>query len=201
MAARGYWPAFFPIAMVVALCLACGHSPTNPSGTHSVIAAGPVLPADGAKIQSWQQPITLTIANGQVLSEGGPAVDHFEVATDALFTTLVASVDIPQGSGAQTSVTLGTLAPAATYFWHVRTQAGDSASPFSQTRTFAIGAAVVLDAPVLLQPANAGVTGPRPTLAVTDATRTGPAGPLSYRFELATSSSFDASPMTAAVSE
>src|SRR5438094_855509 len=56
-------------------------------------------------------------------------------------------------------------------------------------------------APRPLSPANNAQTASRPTLRVANATRTGPAGAITYRFEISTSSAFATTVASAAVSE
>src|SRR5438874_153738 len=52
------------------------------------------------------------------------------------------------------------------------------------------GAAVIINAPVPIGPLTNATTSPRPTLRVTNATHSGPAGAITYLFEVSTSSSF-----------
>jgi hypothetical protein len=86
---------------------------------------------------------------------------------------------------------IDTLAGNASYFWHVRATSTGLASPFSKPRGFNVGPQVVIQAPTLLSPANGAQSGgSQSTLTVTNASRTGPAGQIVYRFELSDSSAF-----------
>jgi hypothetical protein len=63
-------------------------------------------------------------------------------------------------------------------------------------------AAVVINAPVAVSPADGSTTvAGWPTLVVNNATRSGPAGAITYRFDIATGSDFGTITVTASVSE
>lgn len=174
--------------IIVALAAGCGKSPTSPGGSTSVTAPAPVSPANGAVVPSASQPITLTVTNGSATS--GVAVTYtFEVATDVAFTSIVVSKDVPQGSG-QTSVTLDVLAPGRDYYWHARTNSGNTAGTFSAPIKFTVGSAVTLGAPVPVSPATGTTADQKPTLIVSNVSRTGPVGAIAYRFEIGSTSSF-----------
>lgn len=168
----------------------------------SVTAPVPASPAAGTQFKFQNQPVTIAVSNG--VSTGSTASTYlFEVATDAGFANKVLTKDnVAAGASGQTSVTLDALAGAKTYYWHARTNAGSLAGPFSKTSSFAIAQQVILQAPVLLDPAaNAKVTTPNPRLTVNNIQRSGPAGPISYKFDLADSSSFANILFTATVGE
>ena len=62
---------------------------------------------------------------------------------------------------------------------------------FSGTLTFTIGPAIVIQAPVASAPSAGSTTSTaKPTFTVTNAVRSGPAGTLTYLFEVASNSSF-----------
>ena len=128
--------------------------------------------------------MTLTVQNAIVTKTGGTTYT-FEVATDAAFTAKVQTKDgVAEGSGGQTSVKLDALAPAKDYYWHARATAGGTTGVFGAAFKFTIGPAIAINAPVPIAPINGAATGARPTLRATNATRTGPAGAISYRFEM-----------------
>ncbi|MCC7415821.1 MAG: hypothetical protein IT176_01685 [Acidobacteria bacterium] len=191
---------------------ACGRkSPVAPSEagaaagaasplTASVGAPRPLAPAAGAQIRNADQPVTLIATNGFSTKPG--AVYTFEVATDAAFATKVQTKENVQESGSgKTSVQLGALAAARDYYWHVRSTAGGTTGVFSQTFKFTIGPAVSLGAPSPIAPLNGSQTGARPTLRVGNVSRSGPAGALTYVFEVATSSAFTTVVASATVPE
>ncbi len=191
---------------------ACSHnSPTSPTATGgaasdsaltaSVTAPRPLTPANGAAIANIAQPVTLTVQNAVVTKTGGTTYT-FEVATDAAFAAKVQTKDgVAEGSNGQTAVKLDTLAPATDYFWHARATGGGTTGVFGAAYKFTIGPAIAINAPAPIAPLNGTATGGRPTLRATNATRTGPAGAISYRFEISTSSTFASIVSTATVPE
>jgi hypothetical protein len=174
--------------IIVFLAAGCGKSPTSPGGSSSVTAPAPVSPANGAILSSASQPITLTVTNGAATS-GATVTYTFEVATDVAFTSIVVSKDVPQGSG-QTSATLDVLTPGRDYYWHARTNSGNTAGTFSAPIKFTIGSAVTLGSPIPVSPATGTTADQKPTLIVSNVSRTGPVGALAYRFEIGSTSSF-----------
>ena len=164
-----------------------------PVGTSSVSITSPVqiTPADGQKFRYADQPLTLTVRNAAATGSG--AVTYtFQVASDAAFTNLVSTKDsVAQGANGQTSTQIDMLAGNANYFWRVRANAGGGAGLFFKSRTFFVGPQVVIQAPAQVSPSNGGTSnGAAPTLTVSDSARTGPAGAITYRFEVSDSSSF-----------
>lgn len=71
----------------------------------------------------------------------------------------------------------------------------------STTASTSTTPAIVLSAPTPVTPLSGTTTSGWPTFTVNDAARVGPAGPLVYRFDVATSAAFDAIVLTATVSE
>lgn len=182
---------------------ACGSSPSEPSTPPTVSLSAPVSvgPTDHARIGNPEQPITLTIQNA-VATQTGATTYTFEVATDSAFASKVQTKDnVPEGAG-QTSVRLDPLPPDKDYFWHARAQRGGVVGVFSSTFSFSIGPAIVLLAPSPIAPLNGTqATMSRPTFTVSNATRTGPAGSISYKFEIATNSGFSPVAITGTVAE
>jgi len=167
----------------------------DPSLTSSVTVPRPLTPAAGAQIRNGDQPVTLTVANA-VLTGEASATYTFEVSGDAGFGTKAFSrAGVAAGTNGQTSLTIDKLAAATDYYWRARAEGGGTVGPFSGGRKFTIGPAVVINAVTNPDPASGGQTGAFVTFTVTNAVVTGPAGPLSYRFDLSSSSSF--SPLAA----
>jgi hypothetical protein len=196
-----------------AAMLAAGCSKSNPVSaspaapvvdtalTASVTTPRPLTPAAGATIANLAQPVTLTVQNALVTKPGGTTYT-FEVATDAAFAAKVQTKDsVAEGSGGQTSVKLDALAPAKDYYWHARATAGGTTGVFGAAFKFTIGPAIAINAPVPIAPINGAATGARPALRATNATRTGPAGAISYRFEISNTSTFGSILMTGTNSE
>ena len=193
----------YGIASSLVVLLAAGgcskSSPASPSPaapavdsslTASVATPRPLAPVNGAAIANLAQPVTLIVQNAIVTKPGGTTYT-FEVATDAAFSVKIQTRDaVAEGSGGQTSVKLDALAAAKDYYWHARATAGGTTGVFGAANKFTIGPAIAINAPVPIAPVNGAATGARPALRATNATRVGPVGPISYRFEIAASSTF-----------
>jgi hypothetical protein len=193
-----------PAACVLAAALAAGcESSSNPSvptgsaaatvgadATASIAAPRPLSPANNATIRNADQPVTLTVLNA--ITTASSAVTYtFEVASDAAFANRVQTFsDVAEGAGGQTTRRLDPLAPARDYWWHVRATGGGTTGVFGPAYKFTVGPAVTLGTPVPIAPLTGQQTQPRPALRVANVSRTGPAGPITYRFEVATSSAF-----------
>jgi hypothetical protein len=190
---------------VVAACSTS--NPTQPSGnsgsaaasasTASVTVPRPSQPANGAQIPNAAQPVTLTVLNAVVTKTSGTTYT-FEVASDMAFASKLQTKDgVAEGSNGQTSVKLDALAAAADYYWHARATAGGTTGPFGTTYKLTIGPAIAISAPVPIGPLTGAHTSTRPGLRVTNAVRTGPAGPITYKFEIATTATFSSIIVTA----
>jgi hypothetical protein len=206
-----YSDLFVSIAVLFIAAGCSKSSPTSPTATAaatsaasltaSVTAPRPLTPANGSTIANVAQPVTLTVQNAVVTKTGGTTYT-FEVASDAAFSAKVQTKDgIAEGNNGQTAVKLDTLAPATDYYWHARATGGGTTGVFGTVYKFTIGPAITINAPTPIAPLTGTATGGRPTLRATNATRTGPAGAISYRFEIANSSSFASIVSTGTVSE
>jgi hypothetical protein len=192
------------IAAASAVTACTQSSPTRPTDTASPTSGSSVLdaksgvtlttpqlvsPVAGQKLKFTDQPLTLTVKNG-VTTGSTPLTYSFQVATDAAFGSIVFTRDgVTQGSG-QTSLTIDKLAGNADYYWRSRVAAGSAVGLFSAGRTFNVGPEVVLQAPQILIPTNGGQLSSQAPLVVSNVARSGPAGPLTYRFEISDSTSF-----------
>ena len=175
-------------------------SPAQPSGPVSVTAPRPVQPVNNALVRNADQPITLSIQNA-VATQGG-ATYTFEVGTDAAFATKVQIKDgVAETTGGQTSVRLDTLAPTKDYYWHARAQAGGTTGLFGATYKFSVGASVILDAPTVVFPLQGTQVQGKPTFVVNNSTRQGPAGPVTYKFDISTNAGFNPIALTSTVPE
>ncbi|MCU1385688.1 MAG: hypothetical protein JWL71_4385 [Acidobacteria bacterium] len=194
------------LAAVAAACLAVSacsksNSPTQPTAAATAVADGaaatasvtvprPLSPAAGAAIRNVDQPVTLVVANA-VLTQSAGATYTFEVSTDSTFGTKVyAKSGVAAGSTGQTSLTIDKIAAGTSYFWRARAEGGGTTGPFSAPRAFAIGPAIVIDSATLVSPITGAGTSARPTFTVTNATRSGPIGALTYKFEVAANAAF-----------
>jgi hypothetical protein len=183
------------LPLITALAaVACGDSPTRPSGTStntpSVTVPPAMQPTSGTQVRNVDQPVTLTVQNA-VVTKTTVTTYTFEVASDAGFAAKVQTRDaVAEGSSGQTSVKLDMLPPGQDYYWHARATSGGTIGVFGPTSKFTVGPAVVLGAPAPVAPLNGAQTSNRVTLTVNNAARTGPAGTTTYRFEVAASAGF-----------
>ena len=169
--------------------------------TGSITAPRPILPANNALINNQSQPVTLVVLNALATKPGGTTYT-FEVATDVAFASKVQTKDgVAEASGGQTSVRLDPLAPARDYYWRARAQGGGTTGVFGAIFRFTVGAAVVLNAPTAVSPLTGATTAGWPILIVNNAPKSGPAGPLTYRFDVSTNSSFTAIVLAGIVAE
>ena len=179
------------VGAVLLTVAACSSSPSQPTGSASVTAPAIVRPNPNATVRNVNQPVTLAVANA-VVTQSVPTMYTFEVATDSGFGNKVQSkTGIAEGSGGQTTVRLDTLTPGTDYYWRARAEAAGTTGVFGPTYKFTVGPAVTLNAPTLLSPAAGAQTDARPTFTVNNATRTGPASPVTYRFEIAANPGFN----------
>jgi hypothetical protein len=119
-------------AIVLGLFAAsCGDDgPSGGSGPSvSVGAPGIVSPADGAQVGGQ---VTLTVSNASVSGGSGTARYSFQISTDSGFGTLIAQAsDIPEGTGGQTSWTVGSELASGEFFWRAQATVGTTQGPFS----------------------------------------------------------------------
>src|SRR4029450_8708518 len=127
--------------------------------------------------------VVLAVANAEA-TRGSNTYD-FEVSTDTGFSNKLATrTAVAEGGGGRTTVTLDRLPANADYYWHARAQAGGTAGPFTAARKFTVGPAITIDAPVPIAPLSGAQTAARPTFRVRNATRQGPAGTITYKFDV-----------------
>jgi hypothetical protein len=171
---------------VALTAMSCGTSnPLQPSIGTAVL----IQPSDGAQVSNTDQPILLVVQNATMTGSSAPTYT-FEIAVDSAFATKVQIKDaVPQGTS-QTSVTLETLPPGKDYYWHVRAQTAAKTGAFSGAFKFTIGSSVTINAPTVISPGNAAQTPVRPTFTVSNAIRQGPAGAITYEFDISTTAAF-----------
>jgi hypothetical protein len=169
--------------------------------TASVTVPRLLSPAAGATIRNVDQPLTLVVANA-VLTQSAPATYTFEVSTDNAFSTKAYSKSgVTAGSSGQTSLTIDKIPAGTNYFWRARAEGGGTTGPFTTPRAFTIGPAIIIDTATLVSPIGGAGTAARPVFTVTNATRSGPIGALTYKFEISTSSAFSSVLISATVPE
>jgi hypothetical protein len=149
----------------------------------------PVSPDNNKQFKNVEQPVTLTVRNA-VTTGTSPLTYSFEVATDAAFANKVYSKDGVAEASGQTSLKIDKLAADKNYFWRAHASAGSLPGPNSAPRTFTLGPEVILQQPTLAAPGNNGSASGTPALVVNNVGRSGPAGPVVYRFEVSTDANF-----------
>ena len=160
-----------------------------------------VSPAAGAQIRFAEQPVTLTVRNAATTGSS-PLTYTFQIATDAGFASVLTGRDnVAEGSNGQTSLTVDRLPGDRTYYWRARVSSGGTSGLFNTPRSLNIGPEVVLQKPVLGDPSNNSNVPEQPTLNVNRVTRSGPAGAITYRFEVSESSGFGSLAYVATVNE
>ena len=192
---------------ILAAAVACTKtSPTRPSDVENasptaasvtdartgatIVAARPLSPAANASFKWTEQPITLTITNG-VTTGSSPLTYTFEVARDAGFAQKdYTKENVAAGSAGTTSVVLDKLSGSRTYYWRVRVSSASTAGPYSAIRSFTVGPEVVLGTPVLASPINGASSFLPVMLTIINVSRTGPAGPITYKVDIAADQNF-----------
>jgi hypothetical protein len=182
------------------LVMATACSTSNPvGGSNTLTMPLAYSPAMGTTVKFGAQPVTL-MAQNAVTTGSGALTYTFDVATDAGFATIVesdpnvaAGTGCPAGTSGETCVTLSTtLAGGATYYWRARAFSGSTPGPYTPVITFKVGPPIVLNAPQGVSPAlNETVGSTTPTFTIQNAVRSGPVGPITYRFEVSNSRNQD----------
>src|SRR5262245_11525618 len=160
-----------------------------------------VSPANNAQVRFADQPVTLTVRNAA--TTGSTALTYtFQVASDAGFATVVSTKDgVAEGASGQTSAVVDRLVGGRTYYWRARANSGGVTGLYTVTRGLVIGPEVVLQKPTLGDPAPNSNVNEQPILNVYSVPRQGPAGPITYRFEVSESSGFGSLAYVATVNE
>ena len=198
-----YWSALV-LAAAAASCTSS--SPTRPADVSTSAQASavtdartgvtlttpqPLTPTNSQQLKFADQPLTLTFKNG--VTTGSTTLTYsVQVANDFGFASIAYSKDgIPETPG-QTAVKIDTLPgpQTKTYYWRVRSTSSSVTGLFSPIRSFTVGPQVVISAPGPVSPGQGGTLNGTASLIVTNATKSGPAGQLSYRFEVSDSQSF-----------
>ena len=149
----------------------------------------PVSPVGGAVTATRQA--TLVVNNASVTGPASTVVYQFDVSTDPAFGTLVAAITVPAGSQT-TTVTTGDLAWDTPHYWRSRAIAqgkeGEVLGPWSDAALFRTPPQpVAFGAPTLVSPINGALAAENPPLfTVASGTVTGPAGPVTLFFHIAT---------------
>jgi hypothetical protein len=193
-----------PRALAVVAALAAGACQVAKSSNPlTPTVAGPIpgvtitaprimQPSTGSRISAEQQPIALTVGNAST-SGVRPLSYGFDVAADAGFTNKVFTRDgIVPGDGGQTTLRLpDALASGRSYFWRARAQDGANTGPYTAAADFNVFTPVVINAPVLISPVNdVTINSLRPRFSFSNASRSGPAGAITYAVQVSDTPSF-----------
>ncbi len=170
-------------------------SPTvaGPIAGVTITAPKPLEPVNNTVLVSGS-PVVLLIENASTSGER-PIWLQVEVSTDSGFGSKVHVADkIEPGPGGRTAYTVPVaLTPGGTrYFWRSRAVDGANTGEYSALSAFVLNDPVVVGVPSPAGPINnTAVDTVTPDLVVVNGPATGPlAGPVTYRFEVATDSNF-----------
>ena len=120
----------------------------------------------------WRPPAQLCVRSGRRRDVPDPS--------------LYAARHYPGGERPAPRLTVHQSLTPATYYWRVHAADGANTGPYA-TSSFTVYVPVIIQPPVPVSPANgSSVSSAAPTLVVSDAARSGPAGPISYVFQVAT---------------
>ena len=186
------------LAASVSLAVGCERvksaSPLSPS------IAGPIAgveitqpvatsPAEHARIAADQQPITFTVANAET-NGVRPLSYQFDIAIDYEFSQKVYSqTSVAQGQGSTSFRMPQNLPAERTYYWRVKAYDGANEGLFSPPFPFTVFTPVVIGVPSPSSPGDGATLSTRVVaLTVQNAPVTGPAGAITYQFEVATDS-------------
>ncbi len=156
----------------------------------------PVQPINGQLVAVDGGSLTLTFQTA-VSDSPRPFWHEAQIADDGVFGSILHTYEeIRSGEGDLVSFQLPqTLDPERTYYWRTRAVDGANTGPYSNGASFEIYTPVTIGAPTLALPSDGATTQTAtPLLSVNNATLTGPASDIIYRFEIATAPSF--SPLT-----
>jgi hypothetical protein len=176
--------------LALAGAAACDKTTSSSSPSVTLGAPRPLEPVSNVAIADSSQPVTLVVENATTTGSAVPTY-RFEVATDDRFAAIVVTRDaVPQGTGGRTSVALDRLTAGRAYYWRAQAKDGSTTGGYSAASRFDIVSAS-LDAPVPVSPANnATVNEARPTFIVTNSTRSGAVGSVSYTFEVSENATY-----------
>lgn len=179
-------------------------SPTVAGPIEGVVISAPkvVTPSAGQRIAASAQPITLTVENATTTGVR-PLKYVFEIAADAGFTNKVFTrQDVSPGTDGRTSVKLSDmLTSGRTYYWRAMAADGANSGPYVSTN-FDVYTPVTIGAPTPVSPIDGvKITVLRPTLKVTNASKSGPVGAVTYNFQVSESQTFAVLVINAGVSE
>src|SRR5262245_24925883 len=184
----------FRTGLTVAAALAIWACETKNPNTPTTSFGAPLAstPSNGQTFKFNAQPVTLTITNAPRIAQGTVVTYNVEVASDTGFNSKVFTKDaIPEGGGGTTNVTVSNLNGGATYYWHWKAVVDGVVGQPSSTQSFNVQQQVIISVPSVSDPASGSTaSNPRPTFTTRNAARTGPAGSVTYEFQVSNNSGF-----------
>ncbi len=148
-------------------------------------------PSNGSEITVGSN-IDLLIENATSNGER-PIWQHVEVALDTAFTSKVHTNEkVTLGPNGQTTYRVPSgLTGGRTYYWRVRALDGANTGSFSNGAMFKVVIPVIIEPPVPMSPVGDATTANRsPVLVLRNTAITGPAGAVTYYFQIATDAGF-----------
>ena len=155
----------------------------------TISPATAITPSGGLLIRVGDQPIQLTFSRA-ISNSVRPFWYEVQVSRNDGFTDVAHSADEVASSGEPTDVyeLTAMLDPEQTYYWRVRALDGANTGPYSATAAFEVFTPLVVDKPTPTAPVGGAVTATQQaTPVVNNASITGPATSVAYRFEVSTS--------------
>lgn len=153
----------------------------------AIAAPRPIEPINGVEVLTTSLPARLVFDNASSNSPR-PFWQIVEVAADAGFSNKLYTSErlTPDSSGRTTHVVPGSLAHDFTYYWRVLAEDGANASDPSTVVHFLVVEPVIIEPPVLVAPVGGATTENRsPDFVVGNGLVSGPAGTVTYKFEVA----------------
>jgi hypothetical protein len=157
----------------------------------SISAPASLRPTGGTAI-GVDQPLVMSF---NAASSNSPRTFWYEVEIGTVpdFTAIVfRSVRIEHPEGAtQINFNVPTRLPAdRTYYWRVRALDGSNTGPYADPAMFKVSTPIVLGAPEPVSPVSGATTPTQPTFVVNAGSVSGPAGTLTYEFQVASDTGF-----------
>ncbi len=152
----------------------------------AITSPKPLEPGVGQTLETTQQPFTFLIENAGT-SGVRPLYLQFQLASDAGFQTVVHNADrLDPGPNGRTSyrMTISLSTPGA-YYWRSRAIDGANTGPWSAAATFTLAEPVVIETPIPIAPVGQ-IDTLTPQFIARNGRISGPAGPVIYRYEIAT---------------
>jgi hypothetical protein len=149
------------LPLVLAAAAACAKDAANVLSPGAPVGNGPALssPADDQQLDTLRP--TLTVSNSAATGGSGPRAYEFQIAPDAVFTTISFSrTGVPENAAGKTSLTVDQDLPAGkVLYWRARLTRGTMITDWSPSGRFRTKGAVAHNIPgELFDPLTDGTT-------------------------------------------